>query len=132
MPLGVCVYVCVTLHAAGTHFIKLIRIDLWHCASAGTSERLAAQALQGEWSDSLRLKNRGRESESEPEPEPESKWNSGEGIFLAPFASRVLKMLKYHSACSVKSLSLFLLLLLVVGVGWWWNGSGRSKGCGGS
>lgn len=88
MPLGVCVYVCVTLHAAGTHFIKLIRIDLWHCASAGTSERLAAQALQGEWSDSLRLKNGGRESESEPE----SKWKSGEGIFLAPFASRVLKI----------------------------------------
>lgn len=73
----------------------------------GTTERLAAQAVR-EWGDALRLKDGGEGGERESKSK--SKWKSGEGIFLAPFASRVLKMLKYHSACSVKSLSPFLLL----------------------
>lgn len=64
-----------------------------------------------------------------------SKRKSGEGIFLAPFASRVLKMLKYHSACSVKSLSLCPIplpqSLPMLGVGWWKDrGRGRSRGWG--
>jgi len=35
-----CVFVCVTLHTTGTHFIKLIRIDLWPCASVGKAKGL--------------------------------------------------------------------------------------------